>query len=280
MSAIPPFNMEFVEDVARSARVSTTAVQAYAISSRPGHKLEELPDTSLASLLSNVSTSFFTFTDIPEGMNAAMVRTLREKYPRLSPQEVISAFGFASNGDLPDVVLNQSLNPQLLSKVLATYTHTQRAAILQAKAKVLHEKKSREEFERDMDIAEGNISRCAPRPEDDRRRRKEISRYAAEGPKGCWDPKFWWIEDLEPFVKSGQMQDLPEEYKTALRQKAVGEARVAELEFRKTEVQLGKMVSLNDVQKIGAEDIERQFQRLYAIALIEKNRTFVASLWK
>lgn len=280
MSKLPPFKNDFVEAVARHARLPIKAVQAYAISSRPGYKLEELPDTSLASLLTELSVSFFTYPDIAEGMKVAMVRTLREKYPRLSPQEVVSAFGFASNGDLPDVVLNQSLNPQLLSKVLAVYTHTQRAAIVQARDKELQQRASAERFLLEMDIESGHVSRCAPRPEDDRRRRKEISRYAAEGKNGTWDPKFWWIEDLQPYIRPGQIEDLPEEYKTALRQKAVGEARVAELEFRKTEVQLGKMVNLNDVQKIGAEDIERQFQRLYAIALIEKNRTFVASLWK
>lgn len=279
MSKLPPFKNDFVEAVARHARLPIKAVQAYAISSRPGYKLEELPDTSLASLLTELSVSFFTYPDIAEGMKVAMVRTLREKYPRLSPQEVVSAFGFASNGDLPDVVLNQSLNPQLLSKVLAVYTHTQRAAIIQAKAKAMTEKKNVEDFEREMDIAQGNISPCAPRPEDDYRRRCEISRYAAEGKNGTWTPKFWWLEDLQPYVRPGQMEDLPEEHKAALRQKAVGEARVAELEFRKTEVQLGKMVNLNDVQKIGADDIERHYQRLYAIALIEKNRTFVAKLW-
>ena len=263
------FKDSFVRSVAQGARVPVNAVKAYALASRPGQKIEEQPDMVLVKIVSQVCSSFFQFPDVALGMQNAIVQVLRDKFYRLSCDEVTSAFGFASNGDLPEVTLGQSPTPQIFSRVLTAYQQTQRVAIIAARDREINNV----EFLGQLEEASAgqNHNPLDWKPSEKQFSRWNITQYAIN-PKGR-RAHWWWLEFMTPLLRRQMIADITAEEKTDIRNKATGEARAEELEYQRDKNTLG-FTSLMDAMNTNPGDVDKHYKRLYAIALIAKNRAF------
>jgi hypothetical protein len=263
------FNEGIVRSVAQGARVPVSAVKAYALASRPGQKIEEQSDAVLTQLVAEVCSSFFQFPDVAHGMQVAIVQTIRDKFYRLSTAEVTSAFGFASNGDLPEVTLGQSPTPQIFSRVLTAYQQTQRVAIIAANDR---EKKNMEFLDQLEQASDNNERKVFVwRASEKQYSRWNITQYALN-PKGR-RAYFWWLEFMTPLLRRQMIADITPEEKTDLRNKATGEARAEELEYQRSKNTL-EFKSMMDIMNTNPGDVDNHYKRLYAIALIAKNRAF------